>query len=43
MNLEKCKNCSYYGKAVDAPETVENDCMWVPTDGEDIRPCEENE
>lgn len=26
--MSKCSECKYYGQAVDAPDTVENDCMW---------------
>ena len=40
--MKKCEECYYYGKAADAPETVEEECMWLPSeeDGE-CRPCED--
>lgn len=36
----KCESCIYYGTAVDAPETVEPECMWQPNeeDGYEL-PC----
>lgn len=39
-----CESCFYYGKAADAPETAEEECMWIPSEenGEQ-RPCEEEE
>lgn len=43
---EKCQNCSYYGKSADAPESVPNDCMYVPGEDNnfsDKKPCEMNE
>lgn len=43
---EKCQNCSYYGKAADAPESVPNDCMYIPAEDNnfcDKKPCEMDE
>lgn len=41
-NRKECEGCKYFGKVPDAPETVEADCMWTPSEenGWDI-PCEE--
>lgn len=38
----KCVGCEYLCKAADAPETAEEECMWIPSEenGEQ-RPCEE--
>ena len=40
----ECERCFYYGKAADAPETAEEECMWIPSEenGEQ-RPCVEDE
>ena len=40
--MKKCEECYYYGKAADEPETVEEECMWLPSeeDGE-CRSCED--
>lgn len=36
-----CERCYYYGKAADAPETVEEECMWIPSEEDGYnRPCE---
>lgn len=44
MKKRECEKCFYYGRPADAPETVEKDCMFVPTgegdDCNDILPCE---
>lgn len=39
----KCIRCEYYGKPSDAPETVEEGCMWdmCHDKEEESRPCEE--
>nr|DAW23486.1 MAG TPA: hypothetical protein [Caudoviricetes sp.] len=37
----RCKQCAYFGKASDAPETVEEDCMWQTWEDENCTlPCE---
>lgn len=37
----KCVGCKYFGRACDAPETVEEDCMWQPSEENGwILPCE---
>lgn len=42
--MSECENCVYFGRAADAPETVEKDCMWTPSDENGFnRPCEEEE
>lgn len=43
-NGGKCKNCTYFGRAGDAPETVAMDCMWQQSENEDYEglPCEES-
>lgn len=44
--MGKCENCIYYGKLIDAPDSVENDCMWemLREEGEGPEPpCEEEE
>lgn len=28
MENEKCENCTYYGRAADAPQTVGKSCMY---------------
>mgnify|MGYP003315091981 CR=1 FL=1 len=38
---ERCERCGYYAKPSDAPETVEKDCMWIPSEDEEQRPCDE--
>lgn len=41
-----CLGCSFWGKASDAPESVPDDCMWVPQEYDDEgrlifeKPCE---
>lgn len=43
-NENKCANCIYFGRAADAPETVENDCLWSrykDADESDEPPCTE--
>lgn len=40
----KCVGCKYFGRASDAPETVEEDCMWQPYEDEEYEeapPCAE--
>lgn len=37
----KCVRCTYYGKPSDAPETVEEGCLWDMRHEEECRPCEE--
>lgn len=41
---KECERCFYYGVPADAPETVEPECMWTPSedDGWEL-PCEEEE
>lgn len=42
--MKDCENCIYFGKAADAPETVEKDCIFVPSEEDgDTKPCEEEE
>lgn len=44
--MNKCEKCKYFGKAADAPETVEKDCMWEVLREEGtscVPPCEEEE
>ena len=37
----RCEQCEYFGKASDAPETVEEDCMWQTCEDENCTlPCE---
>lgn len=36
-DMTACQRCTYYGKQADAPNTVENDCMY---EGLDELPCE---
>lgn len=38
--MKKCEECYYYGKAADAPETKEEECMFIPSeeDGDEL-PC----
>lgn len=40
----ECLRCTYYGKAADAPDTTQKDCMWQPCeeDGYDVL-CEKGE
>ena len=39
----KCVGCVHYGKAADAPETTEEDCMWTPNEDNGWNlPCEED-
>ena len=41
---EKCKECTYYGRPSDAPESVPLDCIYQPETGEEYKlPCEESE
>lgn len=35
----KCEGCEYFGRPSDAPETAEMDCMWMPSEGDEDRPC----
>lgn len=37
-----CKTCFYYGKPSDAPETTEEECMYIPTeeDMDHTPPCQ---
>lgn len=36
-----CNGCFYYGRPSDAPETVDEECMYIPTEDEDYTPpCE---
>lgn len=37
----KCVRCTYYGKPSDAPETVEEGCLWDMRHDDEQRPCEE--
>lgn len=41
--MEKdCNSCIYYGRPSDAPETVDEECMYIPTEDEDYNytlPC----
>lgn len=40
--MEKCKDCIFYGKPCDAPATVEDMCMWYPSDDNGYAlPCED--
>ena len=40
----RCEQCVYFGKASDAPETVEEDCMWQTCEDENCTlPCEKGE
>ena len=40
----ECERCFYYGKAQDAPETVEYECMWTPSEDDGWeKPCERTE
>lgn len=41
--MSKCKDCIFYGRPCDAPESVEAMCMWFPSDdnGEEL-PCEDS-
>lgn len=37
----KCENCKYYGKAIDAPDTVEKDCLFhLTAESWEQPPCE---
>lgn len=39
--MKACEQCFYYGTVADAPETVEPDCMWTPSDDDGWeKPCE---
>lgn len=39
---KECENCIYYGRPSDAPETVPEDCMYIPAKDEDYTlPCED--
>lgn len=47
---KNCEKCCYFGRAADAPETVEEDCMYIPSEEEDAEgyvdytpPCERKE
>lgn len=43
---KECEKCFYYGRAADAPETVEEDCMYMPgedDDGDWTPPCKRTE
>lgn len=44
MNTKRCDtSCIFFGRASDAPETVEKDCMWQPSEENGWeRPCDEN-
>ena len=33
-----CSSCCYYGRPSDAPETVEEECMYIPAEDEDYTP-----
>lgn len=37
---KNCSICEYYSKAPDAPDTVEKDCIWIPSEDESVIPCE---
>lgn len=38
--MKKCKECCYYTKPVNAPETVTAGCMFIPSEEEDWKmPC----
>lgn len=42
--MTDCEKCCYYGKPSDAPETTEEECMYIPTE-EDMDytpPCQRN-
>lgn len=40
MSENICYNCYYYGIAGDAPESVEPDCMWTPSEDDGwVPPC----
>ena len=42
----ECERCYYFGKAADAPESVEEECMYIPSEDNDFdytRPCERGE
>lgn len=42
--MMNCESCYYYGKAADAPETVEEECMWTPSEEDGYnRPCEKGD
>ena len=43
--MKECEYCYYFGKAADAPETVEEECMFIPNEENGyVRPCcEEDE
>ncbi|MDD7391212.1 MAG: hypothetical protein PUG60_16450 [Lachnospiraceae bacterium] len=38
----ECEKCVYFGRPIDAPESIDPDCMWVPSEenGWEI-PCEQ--
>lgn len=39
-DFAKCGACMFFGKASDAPETVEPGCMWIPSEENgDEKPC----
>lgn len=43
MQRKECESCFYYGRPSDAPETTEEECMYIPTEDEDYNytpPCE---
>lgn len=40
----ECERCFYYGVPGDAPECVEPDCMWQPSEEDGWeRPCDEED
>lgn len=39
--VKDCNRCFYYGRPSDAPETVDEECMYISTEDEDYTPpCE---
>lgn len=42
INHKICEGCFYYGHAADAPETVEDECMYIPQEDNynETLPCE---
>lgn len=41
-----CERCFYFGKEADAPEGVDDDCMYFPGEDDDYEwtpPCQRNE
>lgn len=40
----RCVRCEHFGRAADAPETVEECCMWQQSENNGwTKPCEEDE